>query len=208
MMLGTFLLLLLSSCGNQDKKQESEHPQEETPTAEENADIKQWFTNPVLDGWFHQLQLEDSSLEESKFALSKTDSLNVTSSSAKISDEDWNIYQPYFFYAPDHSRAIDLYSYGTMPVKQRDGSVMLESGEADNEVSIIDVAGRTKKRLLFSGPGTIYQKAAWEGDSVVIITGISDANQQNKMLPVIWRISLADSSLQQYNYFPDSLPQL
>lgn len=192
--------MLLFSCASHDK--DSDHQQDSIAVSNttERPEISQWLSGPVLGEWFSQLQQKDSSLKVTGFFPTGTDALPANPGKQAIPDEEWNLYQPYFFYSPDKAKAIDLYSYGTMPVKQKNGSVKLESGEADNEVSLVDVAARTKRRILFSGPGTVYQKAAWVGDSVVLITGMSDANEANKMLPVVWQINFSDSTVKAFYY--------
>lgn len=202
--LGILWVFFFFSCVN--KEEESEKRAAEPAAAREGREIQQWFSSPVLGEWFHRLQQEDSTLKETGFLLGSKDSLQINVAEQQFGEEDWRIYQPYFFYAPGKDKAVDLYSYGTMPVKQGDGSVKLEHGEADNEVSLVDVQKRTKRRLLFSGPGTVYQSAAWVGDSVVVITGTSDANEENQQLPVIWEINFLDSTVKIFNYNPlDSL---
>lgn len=195
------IIVLFSSCGNKDKK--SEKAPEKQPQTAEDMEITRWISNPGLKDWFRQLERKDSSFKQTAFSKINEDSLHLITSEQKIEDKEWNVYEPYFVYSPDRTRAVDLYSYGTLPRQKPDGSVILESGEADNEVSLINVKKRTKERLLFSGPGTLYQQAAWEGDSVVIITGMSDANIRNIMLPVVWKINLSDSTLQIYSYTPE-----
>lgn len=208
---GALATTFFFSCVHSDKKAtETSEAQDSAATADENpqAEIRQWFSDPVLGEWFHQLQQHDSTLNETGFQLSNNQPIQPPEAGQAIADSDWNVYQPYFIYSPDKTKAVDLFSYGTMPVRQQNGSVTLEQGEADNEVSMVDVASRTKRRLLFSGPGTTYQKAAWIGDSVVVITGMSDANEENKMLPMIWRINFSDNTVQAFNYHSvsDSLP--
>lgn len=191
---------LLVSCSGNDHPSDEDQDSTAVSSTTANAEIRQWLSGPVLGEWFRQAQRKDSSLKETGFLPLGTDSLQLNSAEQKISDKEWNVYQAYFFYSPDKGKAIDLYSYGTMPVKQDNGSVTLQRGEADDEVSLVNVKTRTKQRILFSGPGTIYQKAVWLGDSAVLITGMSDANEANKMLPVIWQINLSDSTVKAFSY--------
>lgn len=197
------IIILFASCKSGDKKSEEQKEAVQQTESNEGTEITKWISNPGLKDWFQQLEQKDSSFKETAFTKINEDSLHLITAAQQMADKEWNIYQPYFVYSPDHSLAIDLYSYGTLPHHKPDGSVTLVSGEADNEISLINVENRMKERLLFSGPGTTYQQAAWEGDSVIIITGMSDANMSNKMLPVVWRINLSDSTIQIYNYIPE-----
>lgn len=195
-------LVFIFSCKNNDKKAEEQEESVSPPVVSEQTEIKTIFSNPVVTDWFAHLQRTDSTLKTTGFRISNNDSIKTATPPESIADEEWNTYQPFFFYAPNRSQAIDIYSYGTIPVDQKNGSVKLEGGEPDNAVYLVNVAQRNKLQLLFSGPGTVYQKAAWLNDSVLIITGKSDANEQNTMLPVIWQINLHDSTLETISYLP------
>jgi hypothetical protein len=192
--------ILFPACSHNDRKQADNRTAKEEPVEEEGTEIQRWFLNPSLNGWSTRMHNKDSSFDITRFSPAGTDYLQLAPSGSSFDEESWKTYKPYFIFSPDHSSAIDLYSYGTIPEKQPDGSVKLEGGDPDSEVSLVDIKTRHKRRLLFGGPGTVFQQAAWVDDSTVIITGTSDANENNQTQPVLWKINLRDSTLISYNY--------
>jgi hypothetical protein len=196
--------LAVTSCHHQGKKQAASSAADTAaaaPVVNEKAEIQEWFQNPALLSWSRKMKRKDSAFSAGGFFSSGTDSVG-TQPALPYSVREWQTFSGYFVYAPGRDLAIDMYSYGSMPPK-KEGDTTMEGGEPDSEISLVDVRARTKRRLLFAGPGTVFEKAAWLGDSLIIITGESDANSANLMRPVLWKIDLADSSVSIYEYKPD-----
>jgi hypothetical protein len=202
---GIFCLIatfLIASCGHSDKKEQSAESTDTTaaaPVQNESMDIRNWFNNPDLLKWSQRMSKKDSSFSITHFRKNGEEHLQ-SQPAISYSREDWKAFLPYLVFSPDHSRAIDLYSYGNIAVKKPDDTDSLEGGDPDSEVSLVDVATKHKQRLLFAGPGTVFQMAAWIDDSTVLITGTSDANPDNKTEPVMWKVNLKDSTLNSYEY--------
>lgn len=203
--------LLFEACGHSDKKEDATSTTDTaltTPTehlVNENTELRGWFQNPGLQEWSKKMKKEDTSFSVTHF--SKTDKEAISQQpDASYSVEEWKAFEPHLVYSPDHLHAIDLYSYGNIPSLRPNGTYSLEGGDPDSEVSLVNVKTRKKRRLLFVGPGTIFQQAAWINDSMILVTGESDANAENEKKPVMWRINLNDSSLNAYQYQsgPDS----
>lgn len=195
--------LALTSCHHTEKKQPAP-PVTDTvaavPMQGEKAEIRSWFRDPGLESWSRKMKKKDSGFSASRFSNTGIDSLEAQPSLPYPSAE-WQSFRPYFVYSPDRHVAIDMYSYGNIvPDNPGDSGSSLQGGEPDSEVSLVDVKNRRKRRLLFAGPGTQFEKAAWLNDTIVLITGESDANPDNTMRPVMWKINLSDSSISTYEY--------
>lgn len=134
-----------------------------------------------------------------QFAFSEEDTVPLLQEHF-FSPKDWAVYKRYLKYSPDSSYALDLYSYGTIPVRDSDGRVHLEGGDPDDEVALLNLKTGTRMRLLFSGPGTTYQDAKWLNDSVAIISGYSEFNDYQRMLPVVWRFNRSSRLLEVFQY--------
>lgn len=102
-------------------------------------------------------------------------------------------FRPFFVYSPDSSQVVDMVSYGNFLHKGKNGKVVLEAGEADTEVAIVNVQTKKRERILFTGPSTIVKEAVWINDHTVLIAG-GTYNEDNRLLPVIWRYD-TDSKL-------------
>ena len=202
------LLLLLYACGQSDKKS-SANTQERDSTAilpsgaqRSTAEIswQQLMHNPGFSRW--QQRMEKNHPHFSPEHFQKTEERPISGRHAeKMTEEEWQVFQPYFIWSPDSSRAIDLYSYGSLPSAS---GAPTEGGGPDSKVSLVDISSQTKTDLLFAGPGTSFQHAQWINDSLVVVTGESDANARNTQEPVAWKINLHTRAVVQYDY-PDTL---
>lgn len=204
------MIFLFSSCNNSDKKQETTvttTPKPAEKTIDKNTELRNWFQNPNLIQWSQRMKKKDSQFSVSHFSKAQEEPLQEQPGKS-FSEEEWKSFQPYFVFSPDHTLAIDLYSYGNVSGKKSGDPTELEGGDPDSEVSLVNVKNRTKTRLLFAGPGTTFQQAAWIGDSVILITGISDANAENEMKPVLWKIDLKEQTLNPYEYQDKSNAQM
>ncbi len=197
------LLLLSTSCGNNDKKHgattesdsvyRADTPAVRAPTG---TDIGQVFKSPGLQNWQMRMKKTYPHFSAGRFQQAKKNPL-PPSSAQRFSEEKWQVFQPYFIAGPRKKKAIDLYSYGQLP---DDSGAQLEPGSPDNEVNLVDLAERTKTRLLYAGPGTDFQHAEWLNDSVIVVTGESDANEENEMKPVLWKINIRSGVVAEYFY--------
>jgi hypothetical protein len=201
------IAFLFSSCHNRDEKEEKANettvPAPVKKRSPENAELRLWFQNPNMIKWSQRMKQKDTAFSVSHFSKSKEEPLQEQEGKP-YTEEEWQSFAPYFVFSPDHALAIDLYSYGNVPGKAVTDTT-LEGGNPDSEVSLVHVKNKTKTRLLFVGPGTTFQQAAWIGDSVILITGVSDANADNEMKPFLWKIDLRDKTLNPYDYEKDSV---
>jgi len=95
-------------------------------------------------------------------------------------------FRQFFVYSPDSSRVIDMVSYGNFLHQGTHGKVVLESGEPDTEVAIVNVQTKKRERILFTGPSTIIKQAVWIDDHTILIAG-GTYNENEQLQPVIWK---------------------
>lgn len=115
-----------------------------------------------------------------------------------IMEEDrFEQFKPFFVYSPDSSQVVDLVSYGNFLHKGKNGKVVLEAGEPDTEVAIVNVQTKKRERILFAGPSTVVKEAVWINDHTVLIAG-GTYDDQNRLLPVIWKYDTVNKLLENW----------
>lgn len=105
---------------------------------------------------------------------------------------------PYLIYNADSSLAIDRVSYNYIPV-QSQGSVKLEEGGPDFEVSLIDFPKKVRKRLLFLGTMGTVMSARWFNDHTIVLAGATEM-KSDSIRPAIWKIDNTSGRRELYEY--------
>ena len=116
-------------------------------------------------------------------------------------DKDFlKAYESVLVYSPDEKKVLDLGSYGTTIKKTSKGKTTIQGGEPDIEVAVIDLPAKKRRRIFFSGPGSLIEKGFWMNDSTVVLAGKS--HEQNAEIPMLWLITLNDTSnlVKRYEY--------
>ena len=116
-------------------------------------------------------------------------------------DKDFlKTYESVLVYSPDEKKVLDLGSYGTVIRKNSKGQTRIQTGEPDIEVAIIDLPSKNRRRIFFSGPGSLIEKGFWMNDSTVVLAGKS--HEQNAEIPMLWLIKLSDTTnyITRYEY--------
>ncbi len=116
-------------------------------------------------------------------------------------DKDFlKTYESILVYSPDEKKVLDLGSYGTVIKKNGKGQTRIQSGEPDIEVAVIDLQQKKRRRIFFSGPGSLIEKGFWMNDSTVVLAGKS--HEQAAEIPMLWLIKLNDTSnfITRYEY--------
>lgn len=203
-MLGVAFVVFLglwSACQSRHREPQAETPaMTETDTSEtlENPSVVQDLNQ--LPDWTSYLNRNSSgTFRANQFSFQEADTANLQREQF-YSRKDWAVYKKFLKYSPDSSYALDLYSYGTIPVRDSSGQVHLEGGDPDDEVALLDLKTGSRMRVLFSGPGTMFQDAKWLNDSVAIISGYSEINDYQRMLPVVWRFNRSSRLIEVFQY--------
>jgi hypothetical protein len=116
-------------------------------------------------------------------------------------DKDFlKTYESVLVYSPDEKKVLDLGTYGTTIKKTSKGKTVIEGGEPDIEVAVIDLPTQKRRRIFFSGPGSLIEKGFWMNDSTIVLAGKS--HEQNAEIPMLWMITLNDNSnlVKRYQY--------
>lgn len=196
-----FCLCVLAACHSGRREPRAGSP------APESADTLDMPETPSvvrdlgqLPDWTAYMSRNSSgTFQPQRFSFSEEDTVELQQEPL-YSPKDWAIYKRFLKYSPDSSYALDLYSYGTIPVRDSSGRVHLEGGDPDDEVALLNLKTGARMRLLFSGPGTTFQDARWLNDSVAIISGYSDINDYQRMLPVVWRFNRCSRLIEVFKY--------
>ncbi len=202
---------LLFACHNGSKEQKS--PKEDTlstslPTPRfpskkgSLSDLREAFSSSGLIQWKRKIKKDYPHFSVEDFSSSKKERI-APSSFSPYSRKAWKTFNPYFISSPNNQYAIDLQSYHRF---SGDSSDPLEGGSPDNAVNLVHLSTQSKKQLLFAGPGTLFQDAQWINDSIVLITGESDANKKNKMQPICWKFNIFSNTMVEFHYREPSPP--
>jgi hypothetical protein len=116
-------------------------------------------------------------------------------------DKDFlKTYESVLVYSPDEKKVLDLGSYGTVIRKNNKGQPRIQQGEPDIEVAVIDLPLQKRRRVFFSGPGSLIEKGFWMNDSTIVLAGKS--HEENAEIPMLWLIKLNDTSnhITRYEY--------
>jgi len=116
-------------------------------------------------------------------------------------DKDFlKTYQSVLIYSPDEKKVLDLGSYGTVIQKNSKGQARIQTGEPDIEIAVVDLPTKNRRRIFFSGPGSLIEKGFWMNDSTVVLAGKS--HEQKAEIPMLWLIRMNNTSnyITRYEY--------
>jgi len=156
-----------------------------------SSNLQPWLEQTIKNA---QVRLKDFKYAENWVE----DSLVV--SKQNLDKDFMKTYQSVLIYSPDEKKVLDLGSYGTVIRKNGKGQARIQTGEPDIEVAVIDVPTKNRRRIFFSGPGSLIEKGFWMNDSTVVLAGKS--HEQNAEIPMLWLIRLSDTSnyITRYEY--------
>lgn len=189
-----------NGCNNSKTKETQELPEDSvhetphTPTAKDT--LASWTEQRLIQwkGWIDSStagQFGTNNLERTTVdTIAATDSISME-------EDRFEQFKPFFVYSPDSSQVVDMVSYGNFLHKGRNGKVVLEAGEPDTEVAIVNVQTKKRERVLFAGPSTVVKQAVWIDDHTVLIAG-GTYDEQNRLQPVIWKYDTVNKQLENW----------
>lgn len=187
----------LSACnGCNSNKQDNKEDTIAVNTNQYRDTMKLWTEQRMIQwtGWL------DSSMHQ-KFTFDSLEIAEADTLSEEISSimpaKQFSDFSPYFIYSPDSSQVIDLLSYGNFLRKNKKGQIVLESGEPDTEVAIINVQTKKRERVLFAGPSTLIKEAIWVDNQTVLIGGAM-YDENNVLVPVLWKYNVPNHTLESW----------
>jgi hypothetical protein len=106
----------------------------------------------------------------------------------------FSLYGPFLKYSPDSTMFIDLDSYNIRIFKDKYGHLIGEDGDADSEVSLVDLKSQLRKRLVFLGPGGSIEDAAWIDNDKFILIGYERSDSDTSTLAVMWKFDISSKT--------------
>lgn len=125
---------------------------------------------------------------------------NVIRSTFTPSQRFYSDYASVIRFSPDSSKILDFGSYGNMVTKNEKGQTLLEGGDPDSEVSIIDLKTNTKTRLFYTGPSGIIKSGTWLNNRTVMFSGYFDENNSGKTDTLFWMVNVDSMHFQKFRY--------
>ena len=145
-----------------------------------------------LQPWLEQtIKTSQVRLRDFRYADNWVDD-SLVISKQNLDKEFLKSYESVLVYSPDEKKVLDLGSYGTVIRKNKKGQNQIQPGEPDIEVAVIDLESKRRRRIFFSGPGSLVEKGFWMNDSTVLLAGKS--HDQNAEIPMLWLVKLNDTS--------------
>jgi hypothetical protein len=196
-----FVTWLLQGCSGCNDNMKSE----QLPEDSLRASTRTPTANDTLRSWTEQRLIQWKSWIDSSTAsnfpadsLQRTNVDTVSSIDNIIMEEErFQQFKPYFVYSPDSSQVVDMVSYGNFLHIGRNGKVVLEAGEPDTEVAVVNVQTKKRERILFAGPSTVVKQAVWLDDHTVLIAG-GTYDEQNRLQPAIWKYDTENKLLENW----------
>ena len=191
--------ILLQACNNSADNTNGIDTVQSAPGEEEEisetAALQQSF--PSL---FTYLQSQDSSFAVENFI--ETEMYNLPQNEPFPVGEELKAFSDYLIYNSDSSLALDLYSNNYL-LRKRDGREIMQRGEPDTEIVLVDSKKNTEQRLLFTGPSVSIMDAKWISLQELMIAGAEEIGNR-RVKPVLWKVNLSDSTVQLFSY-PDTV---
>ena len=204
-----FFALLILSCKNEN----NEAGADRTASVVREDSVEMEKVDTVLNAesfeFFNQSGFTDfarskvDGFDWSKFKLVnvyKDDSL--VTSPFNPDEQFYKIYEPFLKRSPDSSKLIDLDSYNIEIKKNSNGQLTGEEMGPDNEVSLIDLDDKKRKRLIFMGPGGSVEDGAWLDNETLILVGVHENQDGKTKSAVVWKYHLPTSTFYLYE-MPD-----
>jgi hypothetical protein len=111
-------------------------------------------------------------------------------------------YGPFLKYSPDSSMFIDLDSYNIEIRKDSKGRYIGSELGPDCEVSLVDIEGGKKTRLVFLGPGGSIEDGIWLDNQTLVLMGVQDNGEGGKTAS-LWRYHVPTHTFYLYE-IPDT----
>lgn len=189
-----------NGCNNSKTKDTQQVPEDsiqETPHIPTAKDTLASWTEQRLIQWKGWIDSSTAG-EFGTNNLERTTVDTIAATDSITMEEDrFEQFKAFFVYSPDSSQVVDMVSYGNFLHKGKNGKVVLEAGEPDTEVAIVNVQTKKRERVLFAGPSTVVKQAVWIDDHTVLIAG-GTYDEQNRLVPVIWKYDTVNKQLENW----------
>lgn len=189
-------ILILPACNSCNRPSAGNETIPPAAAREEN-NIREWSGKHLVQwsGWLDSITGHRFTPDSLQHTL--TDTLPRTDTFIMAADR-FRDFQPFFVYSPDSTLILDMVSYGNILHRNKKGAAVLESGEPDTEVAIMDAVTRRRYRILFAGPSTVIRDASWLDNTTVLIGG-GMYDEHNELQPILWKYNVKEHTLESWN---------
>jgi len=102
-------------------------------------------------------------------------------------------------YSPDSTKVLDIYGYNFILFENELGQMEFGT-DADTEVMLYFMKFNKRIRLMFVGPSVIVEDGFWLNNNEILLTGMYREPQDEGFRPVMWKVNIAEKSIQYYEY--------
>lgn len=181
------LALFAVNCGSKDGSSEDAKFSADNILLYEEGDTLQMDILPKsIKDWvnfYHQL---DTSFNIGRFKSSGVN-LHLAELSDAISKGNEQSFKNVFFYSPDKSKYVDLFSYNYFLDKGK-----YVTGEVDQQVVLGNITEKKRKQLMYFGPSQLAESAGWLSDNSFMLA-ITERTEDRKIKAEIFLFNLKDS---------------
>jgi hypothetical protein len=186
-----FFILLILSCGRNEKK----------PVSPDKQIVDSNYYR--LEGWLNYYGLEMKDFTDSLPA----EESDIYTYDYDITADSNNFLKEFIIYSPDSTNCLDLYSYSLGVFKDSLGQLVFSGSEVDSEVALIDFKNKKKIRIWFCGTMCLAEEAQWIRNDFIYILGFT-RNDNDKEYPTIWTFEISNHFAQTImTKFPVDLSQ-
>jgi hypothetical protein len=164
-----------------------------------------FLQNTSLKRWIDFYKTKYPGLNLNSFKLQNCIAVNPDSLWTRDDDptkEYFDLYKTLLVYSPDKTMFIDMDSYNFLLERDKKGNLIGMGGDPETEVALIDIKRKTNKRLLYNGPSTIIEDAAWIGGDKIAIGYLSDENNLHVYNQYLLLIDLTKKT---FSFYENSL---
>lgn len=202
-----FLMIVLAaaSCTTRDKKVNKDDSDAVVTDSSFNdimdssLEVSNWVARNIID-WGFFLQKKDTFSLDSFHLAGVWVEDSMYTERYTPTKEFYDLYGPYLKFSQDSSSFVDLDSYNIILSRNKQGILEGYEGGPDNQIYLVDLEKKIRKRLMFNGPGTYIHEALWQDTETLILFGISEDSKYGRENPVVWKINVEENLFERYEY--------
>lgn len=95
-----------------------------------------------------------------------------------VSQEDLELYKSLFIFSPDHKKYLDLDSYNYLLSRNKQGRIVAETGDPEEEIAVVDIVLQQRVRLAYyTSSDLITEDACWVDTNKVALVMLAPDDQ-------------------------------
>ena len=139
---------------------------------------------------FHGLE------DESFFVKGKEQPIQFQWEPVNLESEEQMLLKKLYFYSPDTSKFLDLYSYNTQLQSDAKGHITSSNGDPDSKIQLIQSKTKQATTLLFLGTIEYVETTIWRTDKHAEFFGFTIENEM--YIPTSWKFDFDKMVFQVY----------